>query len=288
MNILLTEPTEFSMLLQHFFIDRLQKQKNVSPKTIAAYRDTFKLLLTYTEKVLAKTPTKLSIADLNKDLVMEFLTYLENERQNSIRTRNARLAAIRAFANYIALQCPPALSLVQQILAIPMKRYEKPLVGFLSREEIQALIKAPDINTWCGRRDRLMFIVLYNTGARISELLEIRMKDVCLAVSPNVQLHGKGRKQRMVPLWKETVHEIKNWVRYAELENDQPLIPNRQGRAMIRSNVAERFKLALTTAVLECPQLQGRKVSPHIIRHYVPFLTMSCKVPQVILYRSIN
>jgi len=161
MNALLTDPAEFASLLQRFFAERLLQQKNASPRTIAAYRDTFRLLFGYAERERGTPPAKLTLNDFDSTLTLDFLTYLETERRNTVRSRNARLAAVRAFAHYVALHCPPALQLMQQILAIPMKRFEKPLLGFLSRDEVQALLAAPDITTWCGLRDRMMLTLLY-------------------------------------------------------------------------------------------------------------------------------
>jgi Site-specific recombinase XerD len=229
MNSLLTDPTEFAGLLQNFFVDRLLQQKNVSPQTIKAYRDTFRLLLNYAEHQKGKPPIKLTLNDFDATLILDFLGYLETERHNTVRSRNARFAAIRAFAKYISLQCPPALQLAQQILAIPMKRFEKPLIAFLSREEVQVLIAAPDNGTWYGRRDRIMLALLYNTGARVSEMISVRVADVTLGVTSSLRLHGKGRKQRTVPLWKETAAEIRDWVKYAELAPENPLVPTRSG-----------------------------------------------------------
>lgn len=267
MNPLLAVPDEFATLVQRFFTDRLLQQQNASPKTIVAYRDTFRLLLNYAERERGTPPAKLALGDFDAKLILDFLAHLETARHNTVRTRNARLAAIRAFAHYVALQCPPALQLVQQILAIPMKRFEKPLIGFLSREEIQALLAAPDTATWCGRRDRVMFALLYNTGARVSEMLGIRVADVTLAATSSVRLHGKGRKQRTVPLWKETAADLRHWLTYAGLGPDQPLVPNRQGSPMTRTNVAERLTLAIAVATKQCPQLAGRTISPHTLRH---------------------
>ncbi|WBL64737.1 site-specific integrase [Thauera sp. WB-2] len=267
MNALLTEPTEFASLLQRFFAERLLQQKNASPRTIAAYRDTFRLLFGYAERERGTPPAKLTLNDFDSTLTLDFLTYLETERRNTVRSRNARLAAVRAFAHYVALQCPPALHLMQQILAIPMKRFEKPLLGFLSRDEVQALLAAPDTTTWCGLRDRMMLTLLYNSGARVSEMIGIRVADVTLATTSSVRLHGKGRKQRTVPLWKETAAEIRRWLAYADLKAEHPLVPTRKGLPMTRTNVAERLALAVSEATERCPQLQGRRISPHTLRH---------------------
>jgi integrase/recombinase XerD len=267
MNSLLTNPAKFAALVQRFFAERLLQQKNASPRTIAAYRDTFRLLLSYAERKIGKPPAKLALIDFDVAMVLNFLEYLESERHNTVRTRNARLATIRAFAHYVALQCPEALLLTQQIQAIPVKRFEKPMLGFLSREEIQALLEAPDEQTWYGCRDRILLTLLYNTGARVSELIGIRVDDVELTTSPSIRLRGKGRKQRTVPLWKETAAKIRHWLAYANLKAGQPLVPTRRGLPMTRSNVAERIALAFSSAVTHCPQLQGRKVTPHTLRH---------------------
>lgn len=267
MNPLLADPAEFASLLQRFFAERLLQQRNASPRTVEAYRDTFRLLLNYAERERGKAPAKLALNDFDAALILDFLAHLETERHNTVRSRNARLAAVRAFAHYVTLQCPPALQLAQQILAIPMKRFEKPLLGFLSREEVQAVLTAPDAATWCGRRDRIMLALLYNTGARVSEMTAIRVVDVTLAATSSLRLHGKGRKQRTVPLWKKTTAEIRDWLKYADLRAEQPLVPTRSGTPMTRTNVAERLTLAVTAATKQCPQLAGRRISPHSLRH---------------------
>jgi integrase/recombinase XerD len=267
MNPLLADPAEFAALLQRFFVERLLQQQAVSARTVAAYRDTFRLLLGYADRKLGIPPAKLTLGDFDSELVLGFLSYLESERHNSVRSRNARLAAVRGFARYIALQCPAALLIAQKILAIPMKRFDKPLLGFLTRAEVQAILAAPDITTWCGRRDRVLLKLLYNTGARVSELIGICVHDLELDVAPSVRLHGKGRKQRTVPLWKETVVEIRHWISACGLQKDQPLLPNRWGKPMTRSNVAERITRAVNTAMPQFPSLEGRSISPHTLRH---------------------
>jgi integrase/recombinase XerD len=188
------------------------------------------------------------------------------------------LATLRAFAHDVALQCPEALLLTQQIQAIPMKRFEKPLLGFLSREEIQALLEAPDEQTWCGYRDRILLTLLYNTGARVSELIAIRVADVELTVSASVRLHGKGRKQRTVPLWKETATPIRQWLVDAHLNPEQPLVPTRRGLPMTRSNVAERIDLAVNSATKQCAQLpitRPKRIAAYTASHDSHALTAS-------------
>ena len=263
----LTDPMVFAGLLQRFFTERLLQQKNASPRTIEAYRDTFRLLLRYAARETGKPPARLALGDCDAPLVLGYLTHLETQRHNTARSRNARLAAVRAFAHYVAWQCPEALPITHRILAIPMKRFEKPLLGFMSREEVQAVLAAPDASTWCGRRDRVLLAVLYNTGARVSELIGIRVADVTLAATSSIRLHGKGRKQRTVPLWRPTAMALRNWLRYADLRADQPLVPARSGMPMTRTSVAERLALAVAVATASCPTLRGRRISPHTLRH---------------------
>jgi site-specific recombinase XerD len=258
---------EFAHLLQNFFAKRLIEQQNVSKRTIAAYRDSFKLLLNYAQRVKNKSPSKMSLTDFDSEFILKFLNHLENERHNSVRTRNARLASIRAFAHYVSLQCPQALAYAQQIQAIPMKRFSKPMLGFLTRDEIKAVLAALDTSTWCGKRDQIMITLLYNTGARVSEMINIRVDDLSLGATSSVTLHGKGRKQRTVPLWKETRIALSSWLTYSGLSFDEPLVPTRKKRVMSRTNVAERLTLAVTKATVNCPQLKGRRITPHIIRH---------------------
>jgi site-specific recombinase XerD len=263
----LSSLSDFSALLQRFFLEWLMQQKNVSPRTISSYRDTFKLLLRYMQDCLGKSAAAITLHDLDTKLVLGFLDYLEIERRNKVRSRNARLAAIHSFARYIALQSPVALHVAQKLLAVPMQRYERPVLGFLSREETRALLAAPDAETWFGQRDRVLLAVLYNTGARVSEVIGILISDVTLDRAPCVRLHGKGRKQRTVPLWKETATLIRDWIQHQSMEPNQPLLPNRQGRTMTRCNVSERLTLAVDKASVKYPSLQSRQISPHTLRH---------------------
>ncbi len=264
-------------LLQQFFIERLMQQRRASPCTIAAYRDCFRLLFAFAEQRLGKRPANVIFQDLKPTFILEFLEHLEKFRKNTIRTRNARFAAIRAFMHYAGAKEPAALAIVQSVLAIPLKRFERPLVGFLSREQIQAILDAPDPGTWSGRRDRVMFSTLYNTGARVSELTHLRVADVSLESSPAVRILGKGRKERQVPLWPSTARQIKRWLQEERPGGaERPLFPNRMGGLLTRTSVAERLELAAQKAARKYPELAQRRISPHVVRHYLPFLTMSC------------
>jgi len=263
-----TQSPDFSALLQRFFAERLIQQRNASPRTVESYRDSFRLLLNYAQERLHKSPARLALEDLNQALITGFLDHLETVRGNCIRSRNARLAAIHAFYHYVSLQSPQALRLAQQILAIPLKRFEKPLLGFLSSQEMKAVLAAPDVSRWAGQRDRVMFALLYNTGARVSELINIRVQDMQLDAQPAyVRLHGKGRKQRTIPLWRETAVSIRDWIKEQALKPDQVLFCNRFGNKMTRQAAADRMALAVAAATERCPQLRGRHITCHTVRH---------------------
>jgi site-specific recombinase XerD len=259
--------TSFPALLQRFFLERLIQQRNASVQTVAAYRDSFRLLLHFAQRHLGKAPETLTLSDLDAPLMMAFLNYLESERHNKIRSRNARFAAIRSFLHFAALHEPTALPVIQRVLAIPMKRFDKPLLGFLSRNEMQAILDAPDAMTWCGHRDRAMFMVFYNTGGRVSEITGLKVADVVLDGCAAVRLHGKGRKERCVPLWRTTVAEIRRWLARTHARTDQPLFPGWSGTPLSRPAVTARLQLAVRRAAVACPQLAQRRISPHTIRH---------------------
>jgi integrase/recombinase XerD len=260
-------PNNFPKLLQQFFLERLMEQRNVSPQTVAAYRDSFRLLLQFAQDHLGKTPERLALIDLDAPLILAFLNHLEGERHNTIRTRNARFAAIRSFLHFAAFKDPTALPVIQRVMAIPMKRFDKPMLGFLSRTEMQAVLDAPDTATWCGQRDRVMFATLYNTGGRVSEITGMRVADVALEGSAAVRIRGKGRKERSVPLWRTTAAEIRRWLPHIDSRPDRPLFPSRSGTQLTRPAVMTRLQLAVQSAASACPQLAKRRVSPHSVRH---------------------
>jgi site-specific recombinase XerD len=191
---------------------------------------------------------------------------LESERHNVIRSRNARFAALRSFLGFAAQKEPAALGTIQAVLALPMKRFERPLLGYLTREEIEAVLDAPDGTTWCGQRDRVMLATLYNTGARVSELISLTVGNVVLGSCAYVHLKGKGRKQRTVPLWRTTSNGLRQWFKTYPRPADQPLFPNRTGGLMTRTGVTDRLQLAVATAAQHCPTLK-RNISPHAVRH---------------------
>ena len=256
-------------LLQQFFMERLINQRHASSQTVSAYRDSFRLLLSFVERQLHRRPADLALEDLQAPLILQFLDHLEKQRHNSSRSRNARFAAIRSFMHYAAYKEPSALSVIQSVLAIPMKRFDRPLVGFMTRAHIEATIAAPDSATWTGRRDRVMFATLYNTGARVSELIGMRVGDLILETSSAVRIRGKGRKERTVPLWTSTASQLRRWLREQHATAEQPLFPNRTGGALSRTTVTERLQLAVHSAAQQHPELLKRPISPHLFRHSI-------------------
>jgi site-specific recombinase XerD len=242
-------------------------QRNVSARTVASYRDTFRLLLGYAETRLRKCAVALAMADLDAPFVLAFLDHLESERGNSVRTRNVRLAAIRSFLHYAAHRDPASLPIISRVLAIPTKRFDQHVLGFLSRVEVEAVLATPDRSTWSGHRDQVMFTTLYNTGARVSEVIGLRRTDVEFGGARCVHIQGKGRKQRVVPLWSSTVARLKEWITRMEQGPEAPLFPNRDGRPLSRSGVEKRLRLAVAEAAKVCPSLVGRRISPHTLRH---------------------
>lgn len=254
-------------LLEQFFVERLMQQRHASAQTIAAYRDAFRLLLAFAERRLGRQPAALKLADMNATFILDFLNSLEQERHNSIRSRNARCAAIRSFMHFVGFKEPAALGMTQSVLAIPMKRCERRLVGFLSRPCIEAILAAPDQTTTTGQRDRMMLATLYNTGARVSELIGMRVADLSLDSTASVRIRGKGRKERSVPLWRNTATQLRRWLRQPQRKPDQPLFPNRLGGALTRAAVTDRLKRAVQVAALKYPELTKQSISPHNIRH---------------------
>ena len=256
-------------LIQNFFCQRLMSQQGASPETIASYRDTFCLLFRYAKEMMKKEPAGLALADINADFVLKFLDYLEIRRGNCQRTRNLRLAAIRSFMNYISYQIPDSLSAIGQVLAIPFKKINRPSLEFLTKDEVGAIIEAPDKLTFSGHRDFIMFMTMYNTGARVSEIIRINICDINLEGRASILIHGKGRKQRMVPLWNSTKHHLKNWLFQIKSDPGGPIFPSRSGRPLSRSGVEYRLCLAVKKAAEKYPSLKKRKISPHTFRHTV-------------------
>lgn len=257
----------FAQLVQDFFLRRLVAQRGASARTVESYRDAFELLFSFIERRTGKPAATLELADLDAPAVLDFLDYLENQRGNSARTRNARLAAIHSFMRYAALRDPASLPVTRRVLAIPAKRFDRPVLGYLSRQQIAAILAAPDRRTWSGHRDAVLLATTYNTGARVSEITALRVRDVLVDRQTAVHLHGKGRRQRVIPLWKNTATELRAWLGRVNAAPQAPVFPNRYGEPMSRSGVRDRLDRAVAVAERDCPSLRGQHISPHTLRH---------------------
>ena len=254
-------------LLEAYFSERLRDQRNASPHTVAGYRDTWRLLLAFASRRTGKQPCKLELTQLDAALIGAFLEHLERERQNSVATRNARLAAIRSLYRYAALQHPEHAALIQRVLAIPQKRGETGPVSFLTEAEVKALLGAPDRTTWIGRRDHALLLLAIQTGLRVSELTGLTCGDVELGRGPHVRAYGKGRKRRITPLTASTVAVMRAWLKERAGVNTDPLFATRRGHQLSRDSVEHLLAKHLATAGRRCPSLGGRRISPHTLRH---------------------
>jgi site-specific recombinase XerD len=253
--------------LEAFFTDRLISQKNASPRTIAAYRDTFRLLLRFAQQQTGKQPCQLDFADLDAPLIGAFLTHLEQDRGNTVRTRNARLAAIHSLYRYSALRHPEHAGSIGRVIEIPAKRHQRATISYLTIEEIKALLAAPDRGSWQGRRDHALMLTAIQTGLRVSELVGLRIQDVTLSTGAHVRCEGKRRKRRAVPLTIETVAVLREWLRERKGEPGDPLFPTRQGRPLTPDAVASRVAKHTNAAAAACPSIAGKRVTPHVLRH---------------------
>jgi len=273
------KPPSFAALVQKFFTEYLVAQRALSPRTVASYRDALLLFLDFSSSKLGKAPTAMRLADVQPDLILAFLDHLERDRKNAVRSRNLRLTALRAFLKFAARRDVASLLDVERALAVPMKRFERPMLNFLTRAEMVAVLGQPG-KSWSSQRDHLLLTMLYNTGARVSEIIAVRVVDVVLEAGACVHLLGKGRKQRSVPLWKATVIEIRAWLRLnPTLRFEATLLPNHNGQAMSRSNVAKRLDLAVARAATEQPSLLKKQVSPHTLRHSTAMHLLQSGVP---------
>ncbi len=253
--------------LQAFFTDHLAQHKRASPQTVASCRDTFRLLLRFVQETKHIEPSSLCLTELDVPMILTFLDYLEHQRGNTVRSRNIRLSTIRGFFRFVALRDPERVELVTRILAIPVKRQEKTLIGYLTREEMEALLAAADRSKWVGRRDYALLLTMYNSGARVSEMTALRCEQVVFGASTFLQLHGKGRKDRTIPLWPQTSRVLKDW--FWELGEDrrQRAFPNAQRQPLSRHGVNYLLQQAVQKAMASCPSLQSKTVTPHVIRH---------------------
>lgn len=253
--------------LQAFFTDRLVRQRQASPHTIAAYRDTWRLLVTFAVTRLSKVPSALTITDLDAPLIAAFLDHAERDRGNTARTRNARLAAIRAWFRYAALGHPDQAAVIARVLAIPAKRFERRLVTYLTDTEVDAILAAPDRLTWTGRRDHAWIALAVQTGLRASELIGLRGRDLHLEAGAHVSCLGKGRKQRITPLTKSIVAVLRTWLAERGQAPDAPLFPTHTSRPLSRDGLERRLAVHAAAAAVSCLSLREKAVTPHVLRH---------------------
>ena len=254
-------------VLQGFFTDKLIRQRQASPNTIAAYRDTCRLLLEFASGQARKQPCQLDIADLDAETVTAFLQHLETRRANTVATRNARLAAIRSLFRYAALHAPEHAAQISRVLAIPPKRSDRAIVCFLTAAEIDALLAAPGQDSWLARRDHALLLIAVQTGLRVSELTGLTISDIQLGPGPHVRCHGKGRKDRATPLTRQTTTVLRAWLAERGGGPGDPLFPARTGRSLSRDAVERLVAKHATAAAATCPSLSGKNVTPHTLRH---------------------
>jgi site-specific recombinase XerD len=275
--------TALASLLEAFFIERLQQQRRASVHTIAAYRDTFRLVLRFAEKRLGKAPSNLLLADIDESFVTAFLDHLEKQRGNSARTRNARLAAVRSFFRFAAPREPSHGALIQRVLAIPQKRFDRDLVTFLSRTEVDALLAAPDRATWFGRRDHLLLVVAVRTGLRVSELTGLCVDDCVFGAGAHVRCHGKGRKERCTPLGHETVGLLRAWLKETGATASDFIFPSRRGTRLSRDAVERLLAKHVAVATRACPTLSRKHVTVHTLRHTTAVHLLEAGVDRAII-----
>jgi integrase/recombinase XerD len=257
----------FAPLLQGFFTERLLRQQGASPHTVASYRDTFRLLLGFASERLDKAPARIAMEDFTPTFLGDFLRHLEVDRGNSIRTRNGRLSALRAFFRYVTMSEPALALQCQQVLAVPAKRYEHNAVAFLDEREAAAMVAAPDIRTWIGRRDRVLLQFAIQTGMRNTEITALRWENVTLGVGGHVKCLGKGRKTRCTPLRPDVVQSLQQWFSEQRGTMTTPVFPSSKGGPLSADALQALVARHAATASRSCPTLAKKRVTPHTLRH---------------------
>ncbi|MDR5785246.1 site-specific integrase [Caballeronia sp. LP003] len=263
----MTNRASFAPLLERFFTERLMHQRQASAQTIASYRDTFRMLLQFAHTRLKKEPSALALEDIDAPLVTAFLDNMEAMRGITARTRNLRLTAVHSFFRYASYEAPTHAAQIARVLAIPAKKFDRALVAFLSRAEVDALLRVPDQRTWSGRRDHALMLLAVQTGLRLSELTGLRRDDVHLGMGAHVRVVGKGRKERCTPLSKATREVLTAWLRELSRAPDQPVFPNARGSALSSHGVHYLLAKHVAVAGAHCPSLARKRVSPHVLRH---------------------
>jgi len=259
--------TALAPTLQAFFTDRLVRERHASPATVAAYRDTWRMLLNFAATRTRISPIRLDLDDIDAPMVSAFLDHLETHRGNTARTRNARLAGIHSVFRFAAHRHPEHTATIARVLAIPTKRFDRSIITYLTPAEVAALLAAPDLSTWFGRRDQAWLQTAAQTGLRISEMTALTCADVHLGVGAHVSCLGKGRKQRITPLTVGTVTILTAWINERGHDPAGPLFPTRSGRPMSRDAVEHRIAVHTATAAADCPSLNHKTVTAHTLRH---------------------
>jgi site-specific recombinase XerD len=257
----------FPTLLERFFTQRLMQQRRASPHTIGSYRDSFRLLLHFAQARLGKPPSQWAFEQIDAPLIAAFLNELESGRGITARSRNLRLTAIRSFFRYAAFEAPDHAAQIQRVLAIPSQRFTRTQVGFLTRPEVAALLAAPDPHIWSGRRDHAMLLVAVQCGLRLSELTGVRRDAVILGSGAHIRVLGKGRKERVTPLTKQTAVVLKAWLREIPDRADATVFPSARGDRLSADGVQYVVAKHVTVAAKSCSSLQQRRVTPHMLRH---------------------
>ena len=279
-----TDTPYLAPLLQTFFTERLMKQRKATPNTIESYSTSFELLLCFAHEELNKAPSKLLFEDLDAPFISRFLDHLESERGNTPRTRNLRLAAVHAFFKYVSFSEPRYSAQIQRVLDIPTKRWDKKPVDFLKRNEIEALLEAPDLSTWLGRRDRALMALMVQTGLRVSETISLCFKDVELSHAPHVSCMGKGRKERSVPITSEVTAILRDWSKENKARPEDPLFPHFRNRGHLSRDAVEYLiKKHVKVAQEQCPTLADKRVTPHVLRHSCAMELLSSGIDQTMI-----
>ncbi len=270
-------------ILERFFTQRLMRERQVSPHTICAYRDTFRLFLKFTQQRLHTPPSALTFAQMDAPLVAAFLDDLEKQRGASVRTRNLRLTAIHSLFRYAACELPAHSAQIQRVLAVPSKRFARTLVRFLTCAEVDALLAAPDRHTWFGRRDHAFILMAAQTGLRVSEITAVTRNDLVLATGAHVRVIGKGRKERCTPLAKPTVAVLKAWLREPARGEGGWVFPNAHGGRLTVHGVKYMLDKHATAAARTCPSLKGKQVTVHVLRHTVALELLQAGVDRAVI-----
>ncbi|SAL06995.1 integrase domain-containing protein [Caballeronia calidae] len=278
----MNDTATFAPLLERFFTQRLMEERQASPHTIGAYRDTYRQFLKFVQQRLHKSPSQLNLKDIDAPLIVAFLDEIEKNQGVSVRTRNLRLAAIHSFFRYAALEAPAHSAQIQRVLAIPSKRFTRKLIHFLTPPEVDALLAAPDQGTWSGRRDHAFLLVAVQTGLRLSEMTGLNRGDVVLGTGAHVRVIGKGRKERCTPIARSTRTVLKAWLREPQRGDGTVLFPSERGERLSVHGVQYLLNKHRKAACEVCPSLNQKRVTVHCLRH-----TMAMDLLQSGVRRSV-